>query len=297
MKKPRITFLHRLEYAAVQLVAQTVCRLPLDIGPAIGAGAGRFFGRLTGLRSRALKNFSFAMPDLDEKVQSVALTEMFDGLTRMLLEYTYLQDLNDDPDRIEIEGLEHLHAAKESGKGALLVTGHFGNWETIRIAFARHDWPAALIYRAFNNPLFDEYSRNLMSVVDAPIYHKGRRGSLGMLRHVRRGGAALILTDQRFNGAPEIPFFGHPAKTSLGAAEIALNYDVILLPVRGERLGRSSTFKVIIEPPVNTENKSAEAVTGEINNRLETWIRAHPEQYFWMHNRWGKISSEKHRRP
>ena len=297
MKKPRITFLHRLEYAAVQLVAQTVCRLPLDIGPSIGGAAGRFFGKFSGLRARALKNFSYAMPDIEDGARSAILTEMFDGLTRMLLEYAYLQKFSDDPNRIEIEGLEHLHAARDSGQGALLVTGHFGNWETIRIAFARHDWPAALIYRAFNNPLFDAYSRKLMSVVDAPIFHKGRRGSLGMLRHVRGGGAALILTDQRFNGAPEIPFFGHPAKTSLGAAEIAINYDVVLLPVRGERIGRSSKFRVIIEPPIKTETRSAEDVTAEINNRLETWVREHPEQYFWMHNRWGKISSEKRQRP
>ncbi len=292
MKKPRITFLHRLEYAAVQLVAQTVCRLPLDTCTSIGGAAGRFFGRFTGLRARALKNFSYAMPDLEDGARSATLTEMFDRLTRTLLEYGYLQKLSDDTDRIEIEGLHHLDAAKASGRGALLVTGHFGNWETIRIAFERHGWPPALIYRAFNNPLFDVYAQKLMSVVDAPIFHKGRRGSLGMLRHVRGGGAALILTDQRFNGSPEIPFFGRPAKTSLGAAVIAKNYGVLLLPVRGERIGRSSRFKVIIEAPFQTEEKSAEVVTGDINNRLETWVRANPEQYFWMHNRWGKISSE-----
>ncbi len=282
---------HRLEFFVVKTVAHTICRLPLDVGPSIGAAVARTLGRFTGLRKRALRNLSYAMPELSEAEKSAVLTDMFDGLTRNLLEYRYLQKLTDDLGRIDIEGEEHLRMARDSGKGAVLVTGHFGNWEVIRIAFARLGWPPALIYRAFNNPLFDEFSRNLMMVTDAPIYHKGRRGALGMLRHVRGGGAAMILTDQRFAGAPDIPFFGKPAKTSVGAAEIALNYGALLLPVRGERIGRSSRFRVVIEPPLNVEGQTAEDVTKMVNSSLEIWVRARPEQYFWMHNRWGKISS------
>jgi len=140
-----------------------------------------------------------------------------------------------------------VNAAREAGKGAVLATGHFGNWEMIRVALARHGWPPALIYRAFNNPLFDDYAAAMMRVTDAPLFHKGRRGSLGMLRHIRAGGCTLILTDQRFSRAPEIPFFGKPAKTSLGPAEIAVNYGAVLLPVRSERVGKSSRFHVTVE--------------------------------------------------
>jgi len=189
------TFAHRLEYLALQMVAQSFGNLPLELGTGAGAAFARFVGMRTGLRRRALKR------------------------------------LSTEAGRFEITGLEHLEAARERGQGAILTSGHFGNWEMIRIAFARHGWPPALIYRAFNNPLFDAYSMRLMRTTDAPLFHKGKRGTLGLLRHVRKGGCALILTDQRFSKAPEIPFFGWPAKTSL---------------------------------------------------------REKPEQYFWMHNRWGK---------
>ena len=128
----------------------------------------------------------------------------------------------------------------------------------------------------------------MMRMTDAPVLHKGRRGSLGLLRHVRAGGCALILTDQRFSRAPELPFFGKPAKTSLGAAEIAINYGPALLPVRGERVGQSSKYQIVIEPPLAVDGQSAEDVTTLINSRVEAWARKHPEQYFWMHNRWGK---------
>jgi KDO2-lipid IV(A) lauroyltransferase len=283
-----IKFSHRLEYLAFQCVVQTIGNLPLGTATGISGGVARFIGMRSGLRKRAERNLAYAMPNLTEAERAEILREMFDGLTRTSIEYRYLRRFLSEPDRIEVVGAEHLDAARAAGKGAVLATGHFGNWETIRVGLAQQGWPPALIYRAFNNPLFDEFSRGLMEVVEAPIFHKGRRGSLGMLRHVRDGGAALILTDQRFTGAPDVPFFGRPAQTSLGAAEIALNYGAALLPVRGERLGRSSRFRVVVEPALSVEGRTAEQVTGEINARLESWVRANPEQYFWMHNRWGK---------
>lgn len=279
---------HRLEYSAYQAVLQTVGNLPLSAATGFGAAVARFAGMHTSLRRRAARNLAYAMPELDDAERRQILVDMFDSLTRTTVEFRYLRRLMTDEDRIELVGLEHLEAARAAGKGAVLATGHYGNWEMVRLAFARHGWPPALIYRAFNNPLFDENAQKVMSVVDAPIFHKGRRGSLGLVRHVKEGGAALILTDQRFTGAPELPFFGRPAMTSLGAAEIAQSYGAALLAVRGERVGRCSRFRVIIESPLVTVNRSAEDVMTEFNSRLEGWIRAKPSQYFWMHNRWGK---------
>lgn len=294
MTKP-VKFAHRLEYLAFRIVTSTVGNLPMGAATRMAGAFARFVGMRTSLKRRAERNLAYAMPDLDNDARKSILTEMFDGLCRTMVEYRYLPRLMREADeRIEIVGLEHLKAARDAGKGAMLATGHFGNWEIIRIAFAQQGWAPALIYRAFNNSLFDDFVRGMMSSIDAPIFHKGRRGSLGMLRHVRGGGSALILTDQRFSGAPEIPFFDHPAQTSLGAAEIALNYGAALMPVRGERVGRTGRFRVVIEAPLSVEGRGAEDCTAEINARLESWVRARPEQYFWMHNRWGKKALRDH---
>ena len=287
MRRP-ITWKHRLEYIAYQAVAQTIGNLPLRGGTGTTAAFARSVGMRTTLRRRAERNLAFALPDLSEDERAEILVGMFDNLARVALEYRYLKRLSTEPGRFEVFGLEHLNAAREAGRGAVLATGHFGNWEMIRVAFARHGWPPALIYRAFNNPLFDDSAASMMRTTDAPLFHKGRRGSLGMLRHIRAGGCTLLLTDQRFSRAPELPFFGKPAKTSLGAAEIALNNDVALLPVRCERLGRKSRFEVTVEPAIEVVDRPPEEVTAEINARLESWVRRRPEQYFWMHNRWGK---------
>ena len=284
--RPKLS--HRLEYAAYQAVAQTVGNLPLPMATGFSAGVARLAGVHTGLRKRAERNLMLAMPHLSDAERRGITVEMFDSLARTATEYRYLKRLLREADRIELSGIEHLKAAQSAGRGAVLATGHFGNWEAIRLAFAQAGWPPALIYRRFNNPYFDAHAQRLMQAIDAPLFHKGRRGSLGMVRHVKGGGCALILTDQRFGGAPELPFFERPAKTSLGAAEIALNFGAALLPVRGERIGRDSRFRVVIEPPVPVEGRPAEAIMADMNLRLQSWIEASPGQYFWMHNRWGK---------
>lgn len=283
-----ITLKNRLEYVAYQAVAQTIGNLPLGGGTGTTAAVARSIGMRTTLRRRAEKNLAFALPDLNEGEREEILIGMFDNLARVAVEYRYLRRLSTEAGRFQVSGLEHIDAAREAGRGAILATGHFGNWEMIRVAFARHGWPPALIYRAFNNPLFDESAAKMMRTTDAPLFHKGRRGSLGMLRHVRAGGCTLILTDQRFSGAPNVPFFGKPAQTSVGAAEIALNYDAALIPVRCERIGRTSRFEIIVEPPMEIEGQTPEEVTTRINSRLESWVRGRPDLYFWMHNRWGK---------
>lgn len=281
---------HRIEQTGLMAAQRVLERLSLDRGTALAGALGRGFS--PALRSRALANLRLAMPDLDTPEYHRIITGMADNLARNAAEYLHLAELRDDPERITLTGADHLEAARATGRGAILVTGHLGNWEAVRAACARLDWPPAIIYRQFNNPLFDAHSQQLMSALNAPILHKGKRGTLGLLRHIRKGGAAMILSDQRFNGAPELPFFGIPAKTALAPAEIAIQYGATLLPVRGIRRGRTSRFDVTIDPPLHTANhdNTAQDTMREINRRLESWIRETPEQYFWLHNRWGKAA-------
>ena len=278
---------HRLEYAAYSAMMGSIGNLPLDASTGSAAGAARVLGK--GLfRPRAERNLRFAMPELDAKARDPILDEMFECFARTALEYRHLRRMIEEEDRIRVDGVEHLLAAREAGKGAVIVTGHLGNWEPIRIAAYRAGWPMALIYRAFNNPLFDADARRMMQVLDAPVLHKGRRGAMGLLRHVRAGGVAMILVDQRFTKAPLIPFFGHPALTAVSAAEIAQGFGAKLLMARGIRRGRSSLFSVSFTPPLEVADRTPVEVMGEVNDRLEAWVRETPGQYFWLHNRWGR---------
>ena len=282
---------HRIEHAGLVAVRSLFDRLDLDRGTALAAALGR--GLSPALRNRAFVNLRLALPDLDAADHRRIVTGMADNLARNAVEYLHLARLRDDPDRIALTGADHLEAARAAGRGAVLVTGHIGNWEAVRAACARLDWPPAIIYRRFNDPVVDAEAQRVMRVLDAPILHKGKRGTLGLLRHIRKGGAAMILCDQRFNGAPLLPFFDIPAKTSLAPAEIAAEYGAALMPVRGMRRGRTSIFDVTIDPPLalgSGETAPLDAMR-DVNLRLESWIRETPEQYFWLHNRWKRMGN------
>ncbi len=278
---------HRLEYAAYAAARTVFERLRLDRGTAIAAAIARSASPI--LRPRAMRNLQLAMPEFSEREHRLIVTGMTDHLVRVMIEYLHLPELRDDPSRITIHGEDHLTQARAAGRGAVLVTGHLGNWEAVRAACARLDWTPAIIYRQFNNHLIDDEALRYMRTLDAPIFQKGRRGTLGLLRHVRKGGAVMILTDQRSTRSPDVPFFNRPAKTSLSPAELAKEHGAALLPVRGIRRGRTSTFDVTIDAPLQIgmgDTAAIDAMT-DINLRLESWIRETPEQYFWLHNRWG----------
>lgn len=279
---------HRLEYAGFSAARALFGRLDLEHGTALAAGMARPLSPV--LRARAMVNLGLALPELGAARHRRIVTGMTDHLTRMMIEYLHLAELRDTPGRIVVSGTEHLAAARAQGRGAVLVTGHLGNWEAVRAACARLDWTPAILYRRFNNTVIDEEAQRLMRVLDAPLFHKGKRGTLGLLRHVRRGGAAMILSDQRFTRAPRIPFFGIPATTALAPAQIAREYGAALLPVRGIRRGRESVFDVTIGPALapGQGEDAARDMMAEVNRLLESWIRETPEQYFWLHNRWGR---------
>ncbi len=285
--QPSLKFAHRLESAGFMATQFVFERLSLSVGPPLAATIARPFSPL--VRKRAFKNLCLAMPDLTKQTQRRIITGMVDNLVRTSIEYTKLSELRDDPNQITIHNSEHLHTARAAGKGAVLISGHIGNWEMVRAACARLDWPPAIIYRRFNNPYFDAEARRYMRALDAPIFHKGKRGTLGLLRHIKKGGVAMILSDQRFSGAPYIPFFDVPARTSLAPAELAREYGAAFLPVRGIRRGRSSAFDVTFDAPltIGEGTDGAYAAMQEVNARLESWIRETPDQYFWLHNRWG----------
>lgn len=292
-----VTLSHRLEYAGFAAYRAMVQRMSLDHGTAFAAAMARAMVPL--VRRRTLRNLRLAMPELSDEAHRGIVVDMADHLARTAIEYLHLAELRDDPERITVSGVEHLQSARIAGRGAVLVTGHLGHWEMVRAACARLDWAPAIIYRKFNNALVDAEAQRLMQTLDAPIFHKGKRGTLGLLRHIRKGGAAMILSDQRFNGAPHVPFFDLPARTALAPAEIALEYGAALLPVYGIRRGRSSRFDITIDPPLlpgTSENAALETMR-QVNHRLESRIRETPGQYFWLHNRWRLQDVPAHRLP
>ena len=119
---------------------------------------------------------------------------------------------------------------------------------------------------------------------------KGAEGGRDLLRHLSRGGHLGILVDQKLNDGISVPFFGRDAMTAPALARLGLRFGCPLVPVQSERL-RDARFRMTVLPRLEIEDTgdiSADVLAAmtRVNAMLESWVRARPEQWLWLHRRW-----------
>lgn len=248
---------------------------------------------IPGARARADANLAHVWPDLDTGERRRIIRDIGCHFMRLMIEYARLDKVAREV-KLTVHGGAHLEAAKASGKGAVIVSAHYGNWEGVRFAAKQLGCDSGIIYRAFNNRYLDRFTLNLITCAGEPVLQKSRRGMRRLVTHVARGGVAMILVDQRNSGAPFIPFLGQPAETVTVAADLALRTGTALIPAYARRNVRDGCFDVVFEEPVTGDD--AHAMMAEVNRRIGAWIEAAPEQWFWFHQRW-KSTARRRRDP
>ncbi|MEO0821579.1 MAG: hypothetical protein AAF074_14270 [Pseudomonadota bacterium] len=253
----------------------------------IGGLAGWLLPRLPGTRRRMARNLDTVWPEMGDAERARLMRGASDHFARLCVEYAHLPRFARDVS-LEVEGLEVLAAAKAAGKGAILVTAHYGNWEAARLAAKRAGFETGIIYRAFNNRYLDRYTMALIGLAGEPVMQKGPKGMRAMVAHVTRGGFVMVLVDQRTTGAPLIPFLGVPAETLTVAASLSRRTGAPVIPARARRADDRGRFAVRFEPAIAED--APEAMMGEVNRRIGAWIAEDPDQWFWLHRRWRRVA-------
>ncbi|MDT8344620.1 MAG: lysophospholipid acyltransferase family protein [Thermohalobaculum sp.] len=254
---------------------------PLEAG--FGAVCGLLVGAVPGFRRRVADNLALVRPGLDAAARRRLTRAAAAQFGRLMVEYAHFDRFLRETE-IRAEGLDRLAAAAAAGRGAVLVTAHYGNWEAARIAAQRAGIECGIIYRAFNNRYIDRRAMIVIPAAGRPVLQKGARGMRGLLGHIERGGIAMVLIDQRTTGAPLIPFLGQPAETVTIAAELARRTGAALIPVVARRNIAARRFDVSFEPEVPAAEPRA--MMAAVNARIAAWIEADPTQWFWFHRRW-----------
>lgn len=253
------------------------------LGGALARPAGWLTMRIPGLRRRAMRNLALVWPDRPEAERWRIARAAAEHFTRLAVEYAHLDRFASQVE-IRAEGIEHLQAARDAGRGAVLVTAHYGNWEAARLAALRAGCPTGIIFRRFNNRYLTRYTMNLIPCCGEPVLQKGHKGMRRLVAHVAHGGFVMILVDQRNSGAPFLDFMGHPAETVTAAADLAHRTGAALIPVRAARNVDARRFDVGIEPPILRETPVE--MMQAVNDRIGDWITGAPEQWLWFHRRW-----------
>jgi len=296
---PRPTVRHYLEYGAYRSIAGTLSVAPEVLADRLGAGLGWLTARTVPLRwGVAMSQLELAFPDRGlswrRKVarrsyahlgaEAIAMVRM-GGMPRAQI-----------VERTDLRGFELVEESLAQGRGVMVVTGHFGNWEVGGAAVAARGHPIDVVVARQRNRLFDErieWSRERLGLGVIP---RGK-ASARVLESLRAGRVVGILGDQDAREAGVfVDFFGRPASTARGPALLAIRAGARLVVAVSRRLsgGRpryAVDFESVDVPRTGDIRRDVRALTQAYTSRLENFIREAPEQYFWLHRRWKTLPS------
>jgi KDO2-lipid IV(A) lauroyltransferase len=242
-------------------------------------------------------NLAAAFPEKSEAERRRILRGVWDNLARTTMEYAFLDKIlagfrvhRMDAGPLTATGLEEFLRIREDGKPALIFSAHLANWELPATIAERFRLDLTIMYRVPKNSMIAEDLMKLRNEMMGELIPTRFGSAFEIAESVANGGHVGLLVDQRRAGSPPLPFFGRPALTSTFFATLARQYDCPVHGVRAIRLP-GDRFHIELTPPIDLPRDAdglidVMAATRKINDIVEGWIREHPEQWLWLHDRW-----------
>jgi len=272
---------------------------PADVSPVRAPILGKLIYHLLPIRRAViLSNIARALGRTLSRPQIVNLAQAhYAHQARSLWEFVTFLLLSDKRRAVlaRVENIEAILQARERGKGVLVLTGHFGNWEVATVAGLEHFPHRRGQFHVLRRPLWPLWFDRLVT----GRFRRGgfqvlaRKGSLNqLLDRLKAGDAVVFLMDQHAAGRDgvRVDFFGHPAGTFKSLAIIALSTGTPVVPLatwrepNGRHVVRFEEALPLIE--CDDPDEAIRANTRSYNATLERLVLRHPEQWFWMHRRW-----------
>jgi Kdo2-lipid IVA lauroyltransferase/acyltransferase len=287
--------LARVEYTGIAAPVVALRAMPLTSALKVGAALGSLamaidrFNRPIGMR-----NLEIAFPEKPVAERLRILRGMYRNWGRMAAEWAHFGDLTRDNigQFAEYEGREHWDRAERDfpGRGALVLSGHFGNFELMCLAHSAYGYQIAVVHRPLRNPLVDravQEARARFGNVSIQRKGAGRK----MLQLLHENWKVGIPLDLDVRHGVFVDFFGLKASTSSGLARLAMSTGAPCAPVFLVRDGESSHHRIVIGPrfEIVREGDRDEAIrenTQRFTRAIEDAIRRNPDHWNWIHRRW-----------
>jgi Kdo2-lipid IVA lauroyltransferase/acyltransferase len=282
------------EDRAAAIAGAIVPRLPRSLAMSLGRGAGRLVGALDRRHvAVADENLRHAFPDWDPERRLRVARGVYAHFGQMIMDILWLHGHSRDEvmSRLDVVGREHADRALARGRGAIFVTAHLGNWEVIGLAHAWTFGPIAVVARPLDNPALDRRMCAFRAMAGNRVVYK-RDALREVMRTLHEGGGVAFLIDQNVQEKDGIfvEFFGRPAATTTVAAALAVKTGCALVPAY-TTIGPDGRYRAVYEPelqwtPSGDKQGDIARLTQELTRVIEGWIRAHPDQWLWIHRRW-----------
>jgi Kdo2-lipid IVA lauroyltransferase/acyltransferase len=291
----QITARERLESLALRSMVAVVGILPRSAARAVGAGIGAAAWKLLKrLRKVGMSNLELAFPEKSNAERSAILRGVYRSLGWQIGEFCKMSRYTEEEASkfIRYDGLERFLAAREKGKGVLVLTGHLGAWELSSFYHSLMGYPMSLVIRRLDNPLVDAFVNRIRCLRGNRVIHKDDFAR-GLLTSMSRGETVGILMDTNMT-PPQgvfVPYFGVEACTASGMARVALHSGAAVLP--GFLVWESAEKRYVLRfgeelELIRTGDAAGDIVanTALFTATIEAYVRRYPEQWLWVHRRW-----------
>ncbi|MDY0152474.1 MAG: lysophospholipid acyltransferase family protein, partial [Candidatus Cloacimonas sp.] len=240
---------------------------------------------------RSLKQLQKVYPQKTTAERNAILKQLYREMA-LTVQEEYLTNDAQLFAEVTIIGREHIDKALHFGRGAILATAHFGNWEAARI-LPLAGIPLSVITKAQRNNLFDNYTNKIRERSGLKVINM-KRGLRDIVHQLKEGRFVAILMDQDAGSSGLImEFLGFPASHWKGVAKLSLRYKVPIVPGfarRGEN-GKIvfDFYPMILHEDLTDKEENYRTVLAEVNAIVEAQIHKWPEQWFWVHKRWKHV--------
>ena len=277
-----------------KLIISLLKRIPLSLRRVFAVFVAKLSYHLS-LKHRliAIHNLMRSFPDKPLKEIIRLAKESYISFTIVVVDFLDIPYLNKDNlhQWISIEGLDNYTKACKDGKGVLIFSAHFGNWEIGNAALAIMTEPFIFVYRGFDSPFLERVITGVRASYGNISLSKDN-AMRPMLRLLKNGATINLLIDQNvtwYEGV-FVDFFDRKACTTPGLALLALHTKVPVLPVFTRRLPDGKYLLEIGKKVeiVSSGNRDTDVLinTQNFTKIIEEKIRQYPEQWFWIHQRW-----------
>ena len=294
---------HLLEYGAARAGMFLARRSPAALAARALAGLLRVGGRRR-IVAPALRHLDLAFGDSIAAAEKRAIVvRMTRNLARAALETARF--FEEGPhwigDYVRADATrERLERAHARGRGLIVVTGHFGNFELIPAWFTENGFlPGGVVSARLANARLDAFVRAARARARVAVFDQGD-SPRGLLALLRKGGTVGVVPDQDIDriAGTFLPFFGRPAYTATGPAALARLSGAPILPAFTEWTGKG--YRLSFEEPIDvprTEDRASDLIAGTRAWAavVERRIRERPDHWAWFHPRW-KTTPERLRR-
>jgi Kdo2-lipid IVA lauroyltransferase/acyltransferase len=296
MAKPRNSTLDMLVYLALRLAAAVMHCFPVETNLQTARFLGSLLYRVDKKhRKRALANLQRSFPDMPPRRREQLAERSVQALLMLGVEVLFTTRLIRLDTWAQCVQLHNMHDVLgrllRPGKGMILLTGHYGNWEILGYVLATLGFETTSVARPLDNPYVNNWVMGVRERQGQRIIDK-KGATTEVTEVLGRGGAVGFIADQNAGSKGVfVDFFGRKASTYKSIGLLAMEYQVPVVIGYARRVDGQFRFDVGVQDVILPEEWQSRDdplryITQRYSKGIEDFVRVDPGQYLWVHRRW-----------